>query len=585
MRRVFRDKLFELVRGEEGVAFVVTLAVFFFMYLLIAGVYAVGTSVRERIHLQNACDAAAYSAAVVQADMLSRIATINRAMSWTYAQVTRRQMDWITKRWLAEACSHFEDDYVSAKYHAGLSTALCSDLVHHRLDFRVGWNGLDGMMLITGSGGETLVSKDVVADANDRFKSEHVGGDDTFYYDRSSMTEQIRADWQSIADMGDRIEDLKKDYKKRIKTAATVVLEANLDHLPRDRWEPWVDCSESANAFMKQMDVNQEDRFLAYEKESADSAFKKSGQTWFVQAQTDKGFLRRFREGVLKVEWHWYSKQWHCKKTPFGADVHIGPFPCMTCGHGGHENCSCEYNPLTMSWHATVWADNDRSKDGANKDYYETPDDYAAKPEILKPEYFGKEGTITVGLAVKNENPWCSVMRLMARPEGQLSGLFAAFNHFCEKTVVFSSAKAGYKFLEEDEATGVRGYRIDWMGSEDAWQDRQQSWNLCQSDWDAVMVPVRMAKARAQGGEWVGRKDFLLTLVRQLKVDDDEMLSGGEHQPPQTALDESLDTGHYHMTSLREEYAGGTGRVESRWRIGKPHQHPTWDKLTDRMFH
>ncbi|MBQ7651590.1 MAG: hypothetical protein IJS15_11565, partial [Victivallales bacterium] len=107
---IIRDKFIRLARGEDGVAFVTTLAVFMFVYLVCMGVYAIGTAVKTRIHLQNACDAAAYSAALVQADTLSRIATINRAMAWTYVQVSRRQMDWISYRWLKEVRQHWLDD-------------------------------------------------------------------------------------------------------------------------------------------------------------------------------------------------------------------------------------------------------------------------------------------------------------------------------------------------------------------------------------------------------------------------------------------------------------------------------------------
>ena len=61
MLRVLRDKFLRLGRDEDGVALVTTLAVFMFMYLICMGVYAIGTAVKTRIHLQNACDAAAYS--------------------------------------------------------------------------------------------------------------------------------------------------------------------------------------------------------------------------------------------------------------------------------------------------------------------------------------------------------------------------------------------------------------------------------------------------------------------------------------------------------------------------------------------
>ena len=115
---VFRDKLFALGRDEDGAALVITLAIFFLMYLGCMGVCAVSIAVKERIHLQNAADAAAYSAAVVQADTLSRVATINRAMAWTYVQMTRRQMDYIVYRWLKHTYDHFQEDRRRARsYH------------------------------------------------------------------------------------------------------------------------------------------------------------------------------------------------------------------------------------------------------------------------------------------------------------------------------------------------------------------------------------------------------------------------------------------------------------------------------------
>lgn len=89
-----------LASDETGVALVFTIAVFLFLFVLILSVYSVGENIRRKEELQNACDAAAYSAAVVQADGLSRMAVINRAMAWTHIQTTKMQMDYITYKWL-----------------------------------------------------------------------------------------------------------------------------------------------------------------------------------------------------------------------------------------------------------------------------------------------------------------------------------------------------------------------------------------------------------------------------------------------------------------------------------------------------
>lgn len=105
------SKFKSLPRDENGAAMMITLAVVLFLYLLCSSTYAIGMTVNEKIQLQNAADAAAYSAAVVEADGLSRIATINRAMSWTYIQTVKRRMDYITLRWLQLTLRRFNEDY------------------------------------------------------------------------------------------------------------------------------------------------------------------------------------------------------------------------------------------------------------------------------------------------------------------------------------------------------------------------------------------------------------------------------------------------------------------------------------------
>ena len=103
-------KILSLHKDEDGAALMITLAVILFLYLLCSATYAIGSTVHEKIQLQNAADAAAYSAAVVEADGLSRIATINRAMSWTYVQMVRQHMDYIVYKWLDLTQAHCEQD-------------------------------------------------------------------------------------------------------------------------------------------------------------------------------------------------------------------------------------------------------------------------------------------------------------------------------------------------------------------------------------------------------------------------------------------------------------------------------------------
>lgn len=109
------NRIKDLHRDARGFVLMSTLAIFLFLFVLCASIYAVGETIHQRIKLQNACDAAAYSAACVQADGLSRMATVNRAMAWTYVQMTNRQMDYITYRWLRLTCKRFNEDKENAR--------------------------------------------------------------------------------------------------------------------------------------------------------------------------------------------------------------------------------------------------------------------------------------------------------------------------------------------------------------------------------------------------------------------------------------------------------------------------------------
>nr|CRY97979.1 hypothetical protein [uncultured prokaryote] len=90
---IFCGKCRELFSDSKGAAAAITLAFVMPVYLLVIGIYGIGEIVRNKIELQNAADAAAYSASVVQADYLSRIATVNKAMAWTYVDLQKRSLD------------------------------------------------------------------------------------------------------------------------------------------------------------------------------------------------------------------------------------------------------------------------------------------------------------------------------------------------------------------------------------------------------------------------------------------------------------------------------------------------------------
>ena len=108
-----------------------------FIFMLCASTYAMTENIRQKMELQNACDAAAYSGAVVQADMLSRIAVLNRALSWTYLHTNRRQMDRLVGRWANRvSIQHGNDERLAWSLHCKCEHHLIQG-THERASFTV----------------------------------------------------------------------------------------------------------------------------------------------------------------------------------------------------------------------------------------------------------------------------------------------------------------------------------------------------------------------------------------------------------------------------------------------------------------
>ena len=99
MLKALCNKLHHLKHGQEGFALALTLLIWPLIWLMVAGVYVTGETIRQKIILQNAVDAAASAGAAVQADTLGRIDTLNRALAWTYIQANKMEMDHTVRNW------------------------------------------------------------------------------------------------------------------------------------------------------------------------------------------------------------------------------------------------------------------------------------------------------------------------------------------------------------------------------------------------------------------------------------------------------------------------------------------------------
>jgi len=583
----FRNNLVRLGREESGAAFVVTLGVFLFMWLVCCGVYAVGESVRRKIEIQNAADAAAYSAAVVQADFLSRVATVNRAMAWTYVQMTRRQMDFITQKWMEKTLERMEGDRKKMKeIHEDHCYGSC-DGTHPSSNagyntFWVGLHGFDGFFAINFDDSIVLPNTiEMVAKLYTNLlkltvplRNAKSGASFGGFIGMDNKT-QIANDKANINAMNRALMDLMGAYDTAVQKTVEEVVKANL---PQDK------LGEFTYVFRRQPSRDwfnilhnskmDERRFLMfagdYQGKSASQVFnweviedKKAGGVshWFMRAKNEsqgqpetnsdsgsEGICRSYRKlsgqkkpedtpncknndidndstpresRALVSEWHHNAWAYICFPI-FNYYVHIPNFfigiSALTVEGGeckwysssdtisSKKNCTW---PVIMDLQSIPVIGNAMFP-GGGRVYGDDPElvqelgwdkIYAGqrcKPVVLKAPrdpktFFGKHGALVVGVARKATNPWDEML-------GRASGVFKAFDFSSGVTHLWavSAARAGYKEWSEnndDSAPYQLGYTPDGNDVENF----RHCWNLRQTDWDALFLPVRHAYDFCEG--------------------------------------------------------------------------------------
>lgn len=276
---VLRRKLLALAKGEEGVALVVTLAFFMLMYVSCAGVFAIGHAVKEKVILQNAVDAAAYSAAVVQADALSRIATINRAMAWTYKDMVSRQMDYVVLKWLEKTDSEYRKLDSLAKRRCFVPSLADNGSV-----------GLKGERVTIGE------MRDALSE-----------------FDDGSLRAAIDRDRDRIAAMGEAVRILAGSMREKMEDAARDALEANL---PGDIGDRCLFKVKTPHPDLLKPLLD-EDRFLEFADLSGDFA------SWFPLSSDEEGLSRSWIDMAGRI---WSSFVWYdhadMEHPPVVVDAH-----------------------------------------------------------------------------------------------------------------------------------------------------------------------------------------------------------------------------------------------------------------------
>ena len=440
MIRILKRRGMELIGDDSGVAFALTVTVAVVIFLFGFSVYAVGETVRQRIELQNAADAAAYSGALVQADTISRVAVINKAMAWNYVMMNRRQMDYVVDKWLEKVRQVYHNTYVLA---ANCQRA-CS-CIHHwtessPLDWWVGIGPLGGHKVVRLNG--TQVAHIQVIDSA---RSAHAARNS------AAQLESIR---RCIASMNKAEQSLISGMKSRVEHAVEFAVKADASLTPSDKmvknkreikWQLYD--LKSASTYFEVLPKD-EKRFLGFGDFAGAPAqiFGAGADTW-LQQSAGRGFRRDYRQtgGSLRADWasfnqFWVDTIWGCVPYHVMLNLNCAPF-CVT-------------------------------GDMARDKYFTGQ---VARPQVLKKNFFGTDGAIVVGVSRPLNNPLAFIYG-----GGEKAGIYSAFSVGGGRQTMWcvAAARAGYR-------------KTGWQAGE--YRNRGKiadADNLKIADWDALFLPL-----------------------------------------------------------------------------------------------
>lgn len=433
------------VRDEDGVALAFGITFFLLVFLLGMSVYAVGETVRQRMELQNAADAAAYSGAVVQADTLSRIACINQAMSWTYVMLNRRIMDYATDKFLEKVEQKWDADLRSVRESWNwLST--CGTRIEGT-DYRVGFTGHKQIFL---NHTQSVMIDEIKAQrkaASAMQKSYH------------ALRSDIDKDRKTLAAMRRAEENLLSALPKRIENAVKNAVRENISETPNDKAAGGAQISHvliqnNPDTYMETMrnQADQEKIFLVFGgfRPDVKEISQRGVDRWWVRGSGGEGFQREYRQSAfgLSAEWNWNGTMWE-----------LTPDACVPMFKAG----------FTMVNGSEV-------QDG----YFSCRE--SAKPYRLKEDFFNGKGTILVGVRRKLNNPFSFMFA-----GGAVKGLFSAFT-VRDKRSMWAASAARAAFSPPGKSKQEGAYEATFLSV-----PAGDSWNLCEADWDAVFLPVAAA--------------------------------------------------------------------------------------------
>ena len=481
---VFSGKCRELVSDSRGAALAITLAFVMPIYLLVIGIYGIGEVVRNKIELQNAADAAAYSASVVQADYLSRIATVNKAMAWTYVDLQKRSLDLAMDLFCKYVFIQFQKDLNMARRN-NTPCHMHIPGLHYNCGTDVLVDLTELMILGTGLGIPELAKKFNGQEALDRFLlAQLVYTTEAEFKGKGSITNTPKVYEYSyaITKMMAKLDSLRREFPNKVRETAQKIAAANMMEC-KDDYMINVTLGDMTGAFFTMLPSEENEKtFISFADPtlkdfSPKKVFGPGTDDWIVRKGI-AGFWRVYNQTKthLYAEWDWFWTRWvHVDLGEF--QLHLPPM------FGGNAKRGHPKYHGYDSFFPLI-------KENVPIGLLVPP----AIPLTLTPLFFGRAGSITVAIARKTSNPF-SVFSWSGRSLTAPS-ILSAFNPSVaggnrpEYMCAIASARAGYKPYDKDKEKKRKSadYNLGYTIS-----SGEKEWNLVETDWDGVMLPVKHA--------------------------------------------------------------------------------------------
>lgn len=523
----------KLLYDDSGVAMAYTVLVSLFIFMLSISTYAMSENIRQKMELQNACDAAAYSGAVVQADMLSRIAVLNRALSWTYAQSSKRHMDYIVDTWIGKIQSKYNELLFSAVFSGsgagsrswnntcrtcgGNGSRTCGSCGGDgvRNGYSCSSCGGDGRVSCGSCGGDGIV----VSTARWNYDLSTHNGVPACHICTGGHSHGEASTFSSIA-----------GWFVGWTNAACVELNRNSDDVRVSRLYRIVDTDymtqlnggrtniATINTAIDNIRANM-NTYIANAVDNSISAYSKDAytycidNTWRGSTLPGASYFNDLRNENTFLRFSNYSS------GDFGRGTDVWWQDTTTRDGGIQRSYVQGVNALRARFRywATLWAQNPYTlqcyrigytiSPTTTADILPTPEIgiygsmQAARPVQIQQNFWGRSGTITVAAKKTMLNPFTSFMET----DNAAGGVYGGFKGINKDMWVISTARAGLRF----SSSGPGSYQVFWPGDTNrgAQYNSANIWNLCEEDWDAVMLPVTRAWNDTRTGAW-GSQDI-----------------------------------------------------------------------------